>query len=209
MSFLPRLALLAATALVTVPALAQPAKQPQPAPAPSKSAAPAPAPAPAPAQAQPQAAAPAPTPPLAPPTPLSPGSRAVAQSLAEKLNIAGQVQDYLNGVRMELSYALARSNNKAPDAMASVVDELFMPDFVTRRGELASAFIDAWAATFTEDEMKQIAVFYNSPVGDKLIKSMPQITQTQMAFGRDWASHIVNDEVQKNGAKLRARGLKL
>ncbi len=53
-----------------------------------------------------------------------------------------------------------------------------------------------YANEFTEDELKQITVFYNSPVGQKVGQKLPSVTQKAMMVGQDAvAAH--KDELQQ------------
>ncbi|WP_190295198.1 DUF2059 domain-containing protein [Mucilaginibacter rubeus] len=53
-----------------------------------------------------------------------------------------------------------------------------------------------YANEFTEDELKQITTFYNSPVGQKVGQKLPALTQNAMMVGQEAvAAH--KDELQK------------
>jgi hypothetical protein len=41
-------------------------------------------------------------------------------------------------------------------------------------------------ANFSADEIKQLVVFYQSPVGRKIVVQLPQLTQQMMAMGQSW-----------------------
>jgi hypothetical protein len=43
---------------------------------------------------------------------------------------------------------------------------------------------------FTEEDIDQMIVFYNSPVGKKFISCMPQITQEAMTAGMQWGQQL-------------------
>lgn len=53
-----------------------------------------------------------------------------------------------------------------------------------------------YANEFTEDELKQITVFYNSPVGQKVGQKLPSLTQRAMMVGQE-AVVAHKDELQQ------------
>ena len=54
----------------------------------------------------------------------------------------------------------------------------------------------------THADIKALIQFYQSPVGKKLIKVLPQITQESMAAGEVWGRQVAERAV----AKLKAKG---
>lgn len=54
---------------------------------------------------------------------------------------------------------------------------------------------------FTQDEIRQLIAFYQTPLGTKLIEKLPAITQESMTIGMKWGEEIA----AKAMAKLEAR----
>ena len=55
---------------------------------------------------------------------------------------------------------------------------------------------------YTEEEINQIIAFYNSPVGKKMISTMPLVMQESMAAGQAWGKQLaakVAQELKENG----------
>ncbi len=194
---------LAATALAiglaTPLAYAQtpPAKLPAPAPA---------APAAAPAKpATSAAAAPAPAKPVAKVP--SDEARKEARALGDRLSFGIQTQNILVNVRNQIAVAFARGNQKPLDDMIKVVDEVIMPDLNGQSIEITNAIVDAWANTYTLDELKQLRAFYSSPIGDKLIRSQAVLNQEVTAFAQPWAQRIFQHALESRADELRVRGV--
>lgn len=175
-----------------------PAKPPAPAPAapaaPAKPAAPAAA-APAPAPAKPVAKVP------------SDEARKEARALGDRLSFGIQTQNILVNVRNQIAVAFARGNQKPLDDMIKVVDEVIMPDLNGQSIEITNAIVDAWANTYTLDELKQLRAFYSSPIGDKLIRSQVVLNQDVTAFAQPWAQRIFQHALESRADELRARGV--
>lgn len=50
---------------------------------------------------------------------------------------------------------------------------------------LRDALIDLYLPVFTEQEFEQLAVFYRSPAGSKLLQHLPELTQGSLAITRE------------------------
>jgi hypothetical protein len=191
--------------------------------APGASTAPAPLPAPSltptdqtpsPVAAQPPAAGaparPGPAATATPPRhgPVSPAARREAQRLGEKLNWGQEAGTILANVRAQLVLGLARLNQKKPEDIAHDVDEVLMPDFVSDRQALLDEIIDAWALAFTPEELKNLTAFYSTPLGVKLIKTVPSINRDILAASQVWANRVLAESKTKHAAEMEKRGLK-
>ncbi len=60
------------------------------------------------------------------------------------------------------------------------------------RGDL----VDLYLPLFSEDEFEQLAQFYQSPAGRKLMKHLPQLTRDSMAVSRTRVETLVEPEIQ-------------
>ena len=185
-----------------------PAKPPvAAAPAPAKPAA---TPAPVAAAPAPAAAAPAPAAPAKPAATAkvpSDEARKEARALGDRLSFGVQTQNILVNVRNQIAVAFARGNQKPLDDMIKVVDDVIMPDLNGQSIEITNAIVDAWANTYTLDELKQLRAFYASPVGDKLIRSQAVLNQEVTAFAQPWAQRIFQAALESHADELKARGI--
>ena len=96
---------------------------------------------------------------------------------------------------------------KGEDA-AKIVDELLMPDFVAQQNDLTNQIIDVWANNFSMDDIKGLRAFYSTPLGQKLIATLPAVTQQGMSAGQAWGQRVYQATIQKNKDALIARGLR-
>jgi hypothetical protein len=56
--------------------------------------------------------------------------------------------------------------------------------------ELMQLCIPVYEKHYTHDEIKQLISFYQSPLGQKLIKITPQVMAETMAIGQQWGAKI-------------------
>lgn len=82
-------------------------------------------------------------------------------------------------------------------------------DLEPRFSELTDALAKQYADAFTDQEMKDILAFYQSPVGKKMIALQPKLTDQSMQFAQDWANKLSEEVTAKMRQELIKRGHKL
>jgi hypothetical protein len=103
---------------------------------------------------------------------------------------------------------VVRTSGKTAEESTKIVDEVLMPDFTSQENELTDAIVDVWATNFSVEDLKALHDFYATPLGQRLITTLPQITQQGMAAGQAWGRRIYQTAIQKHKDELIARGLK-
>jgi hypothetical protein len=83
-----------------------------------------------------------------------------------------------------------------------------MPDFVSDAGTLQAMIVEAWAGAFTADELRNLRTFYNTPLGDKLLRTIPQLNNVINQAGQGWAQKVYQQSQQKHAEEFAKRGLK-
>ncbi|MCX7376250.1 MAG: DUF2059 domain-containing protein [Alphaproteobacteria bacterium] len=152
--------------------------------------------------------APAPTQPAAPAPVVTEASRREARALGEKLGWESQVRGIINTLRTAIIVNVAQVNGKQPQEMIAVVDDLLMPDFVGDAGTLQGMIVEAWAGAFTADELGRLRTFYNTPLGDKLLRTIPQLNNVINQSGQTWAQKVYQQSQQKHAEEFAKRGFK-
>lgn len=56
--------------------------------------------------------------------------------------------------------------------------------------ELAALVIPVYDRYFTEEEIKSLITFYQSPLGQKIVQAMPLVTQETMDIGQKWGQQL-------------------
>ncbi len=158
--------------------------------------------APAAPQGAPQAA------PAAPAPVVTEASRREARALGEKLGWEAQVRGIINTLRTAIIVNLAQANGKTPQDMLSVVDDLLIPDFVGDERTLHGLIVEAWAGAFTDVELRNLRTFYNTPLGEKLLRTIPQLNTAINQVGQAWAQKVYQQSQTKHTEEFTRRGLK-
>jgi len=159
------------------------------------------------AQTPPPAPA-APAAPAPPANPVTAESRKAATDLTDMIGVNRQSQQLIAIMRGQMIQLVMRSGSKPQDEATKIVDEVLMPDFTAQSAELTAQIVDVWAASFSLDDLNGLIAFYKTPLGQKLIATLPAVTQKGMAAGQAWGQRIYQAAIQKHRADLEARGLK-
>jgi hypothetical protein len=159
-----------------------------------------------------QAPAPAPAAPATVAQPAAPPSeeaRKLATTLTDVIGVSRQSQQLIGIMRGQMIQMVMRTSSKPQDESTKIVDEVLLPDFTSQTAELNAQIVDVWASSFSTDELKGLLTFYNTPLGKKLIATLPAVTQQSMANSQAWGQRVYQAAIQKHADELRVRGLKL
>lgn len=106
--------------------------------------------------------------------------------------------------------AMQRSSpTNVPDRLVEVVKNVLSTEFSAAfqpGSEMMEKIIALYAKHFTQDEVRSLVEFYNTPLGQKAIKEMPTLAQEGAAVGQGWANanmQRINGVLQE---RLRAEG---
>ena len=179
------LAIVAAVLALAGPALAQQPRPAQPAP---QQRPPQQAQAPAPAVPQPSASAIA----LAKEVLTLKGSTNILDPL-----VVGVVEQTKN-VFMQTNFAIGKDINE-------VAAEL-RKELAPRRDVLLDDVARMYAQRFTEQEIKDTLVFYNSTLGKKLIAEEPRFVDESLQYAQAWANKLSEEVINKFRQAMKKRG---
>jgi hypothetical protein len=111
-------------------------------------------------------------------------------------------------MRQQMVGFVLRNTGKSAADSTKIVDEVLMPEFTAQEAELTNAIIEVWASNFSVEDLKALRAFYSTPLGQRLIATLPSITQQGMAAGQAWGRRVYQAAMQKHKDELIARGVK-
>ena len=79
-------------------------------------------------------------------------------------------------------------------------------DLQPRFSEINDEVAKLYATTFTEQELKEILAFYQSPAGEKMLTAEPNIIEQSMTFAGNWANKLSEEVVTKMRDEMKKRG---
>lgn len=89
------------------------------------------------------------------------------------------------------------------------IPPIFWDEFLTaahaKLPELVDSMTVVYARLFTIEELRGIRDFYQSPLGRRLIESLPALTTSMFEIGQRWGARIGADV----GADLAKRGIRI
>ncbi len=116
-------------------------------------------------------------------------------SQAEKL--MDEMMGQMDGI-MDQSYAAAGLPEEAKaewdEVKTGIID--WMAEFLNWK-EMEPMYVEIYTSVFTEEELREITAFYQSPIGQKMTAKMPALTQKSM--------EITMDRMQKKMPELQNR----
>lgn len=136
--------------------------------------------------------------------------RAAARELAIAQDTEGQIRATLRAIRGNLVETVARGAPQLPPAKAAeIVDELLMPEFDARVGALSASLEGINARHYSVEEMRELAAFYRTPLGRRLLEVTPGLAAEAMRAGQAWGEAVARAALARHREELRRRGITL
>jgi hypothetical protein len=95
---------------------------------------------------------------------------------------------------------------RAVEIVRGMLDEEFKTAFAAD-GPVMREVGAIWSKHFTADEIRGLIAFYETPLGRKVVDTLPAITQEASQAGVSWAQQHMPDISKKVQDRLRAEGL--
>ncbi|NJO53738.1 MAG: DUF2059 domain-containing protein [Bacteroidales bacterium] len=98
-----------------------------------------------------------------------------------------------------------------PDLAAplSAVAAGLRQEFAAKRTEVVDGIARAYAARFTEAELRELVAFYKSPTGKKFIAVLPIVLQDSFERMQAWSTKLSEEMVARMRAEMRKKGHEL
>ncbi len=137
-------------------------------------------------------------------------ARALAGQLIDMTNGKEVMRNAFDGViNSMISNMQAQGMPQAGvDEIKAAIDKWY--DAEIKFDEIRPKMIDIYVQNFSEDDLKQLVAFYNSPVGQKAIKSLPVVMSQSMALTQEYTKSkipMLTDQisaiVQKYAAQMQ------
>jgi hypothetical protein len=79
-------------------------------------------------------------------------------------------------------------------------------EYDAKRGELLNEVARTYAQRFSEQELKDLVVFYKTPLGQKVITEEPRALDAAMSRAQDWANNFSEVVINRMRAEMKKRG---
>jgi hypothetical protein len=126
---------------------------------------------------------------------ISPSHLAAARSALAAVEITDQFDAILPAAAQALKAEMIQKDPNLEDLIVQTVDEKTL-ELAKRRADLETEAANVYARTFSEEELNQIASFYKSPAGVKLLQQGGNVTREVMQSAEIWQRGIARDLAQ-------------
>lgn len=91
------------------------------------------------------------------------------------------------------------TNSLPPGQYRSKLIDLFLEKFRSKAApnELTNMAVPLYDKFFTDDEIKGLIRFYETPLGQKAISTLPQLTSEMQEKGRIWGGNLGRESMQE------------
>ena len=117
---------------------------------------------------------------------------AAARDAIGAIDATQQFDQVLLNAATQIKAELIVNNPNLQTEISDMVDDSAIA-LAPRRADLENEIARVYSRLFTEQELREIAQFYGSPAGQKLITQGPGATREMMAAAEIWANGIVRD----------------
>ena len=138
----------------------------------------------------------------APPTP---AALATAGEIVKLTGATSLFTTLIPGV-IEQSKILFLQQNPGLAGDLNVIATKIRADLAPRLSELSAEVAKIYAERFTEQELKDLLAFYNSPVGKKFIVEQANVVNSSLKFAQDWANKLSDEVTVKMREELKKKG---
>ena len=135
----------------------------------------------------------------------SPEATSAARELIVAMKATDQFKAILPLIMQNLKPAIVQNQpdvEKDFDAITPAMIDMAM----SKLPALTELMAQVYARNFTTAELNDLMAFYKTPTGQKLLQSMPVITQQSLAAGQQFAQTIVTDLQKQIVDEMKKRG---
>lgn len=132
---------------------------------------------------------------------ISPSHLQAARDAVAAIRATSMYDNILPQAAFALKQEMIQQNPDKQEVISKLVDEKTL-DMVKRRADLEREAATAYAKVLSEEDLQNIATFYTSPTGKKLLEDGPIVTREVMKAADIWQRGIARDLAQTVGQEL-------
>ena len=132
-----------------------------------------------------------------------------AMDLLKANNSAANMQAMLDAVLPLEAAEIRREHPNASDETVKQLLKIVNDAIVSHTDDLIRLYAIGYARRFSVEEMKALADFYRSDVGQKYLKELPALMKEITPVGIAYLKGAVTREMENAIAKLRDQGVKI
>ena len=134
-------------------------------------------------------------------TPKTSGIDAAKEADIRRLMSLVKVDSLITGMMDEMTTSIrpVLSNSLPPGDYRDKLIDLFFAKFKAKAEpkQIVDMAVPIYNKYFSDDEIKALIKFYETPVGQKAISAMPQLTSEMQQQGRAWGEKLGRDSMRE------------
>lgn len=128
----------------------------------------------------------------------------MSQNIGQSMRAGAEaaIQNNPNTTPEQKAAAMAKMDAELPAVVGALQGAIGDPGMID---EIITESVPLYARTYSADELKQIAAFYRTPIGAKMLATMPKLTAESMQIGQQIATRRLGPVMQKLQEKQTAK----
>ena len=135
----------------------------------------------------------------------SPGAILLAKQIVTIKNVKDIFQPIVRGV-VEKTKQMFMQTNFMWQKDLDDVGVITQKQYESRVNELVDACARIYASHFTEQELKDLLAFYQSPLGKKSLTEEPKVLDESMIYAGNWGDALSQEVMVTMRAEMKKRG---
>ena len=135
----------------------------------------------------------------------SPASVLIAKQIIEIKGVDAMFNPLVRGVVEKVKNQFMQTNFMWAKDLNEIAANL-QKEYAPRATELVDATARTYAEHFTEAELMELLVFYQSPIGRKMVVEEPKILDDSMSHAGQWGDALSEEVIAKMRAEMKKRG---
>jgi len=135
----------------------------------------------------------------------SPAALLLAKQIVEIKGVQNIFAPLVRGVVEKTKQMFMQTNfmwEKDLNEVAAIEEKKYAP----RVSELVDATARIYAQHFTEQELRQLLAFYQSPIGRKALVEEPKVLDDAMAYAGNWGDNLSQEVIASMREDMKKRG---
>jgi uncharacterized protein len=139
---------------------------------------------------------------------VDPAAVTAAKELMQAMGIDAQFDVVIETMTKGMGSALRQKQPGKAKEIDDVMTKM-AAKFRSRKNDIVEMTAPLYAEKFSVAELKEIGAFYKTPIGQKLLKTQPEIMQRSMQMGMVWGQKLGQEVENEAREELKKRGIDL
>ncbi|MGE3247641.1 MAG: DUF2059 domain-containing protein [Beijerinckiaceae bacterium] len=130
---------------------------------------------------------------------------AAAKELVAKTQLAKTFDAFVPQLGVQMTNNVTRTRPELKKDLDAVLDQV-VPEFDKEKAQLIDKTSRFFAEALTEDEIKKVVAFYNTPAGEKFLVQQPKVLDRMVVEIDNWNRDLAQRMLEKVRGEMKKRG---